>query len=340
MKALQITEPKKTALVDIPEPSAGAAEVLLRIRFIGMCGSDLSTYLGKNALAGFPRIPGHEISATILACGSDVPATLEPGMDVTVLPYTNCGRCTSCLRGRPNACRHNQTLGVQRDGALTEYIAVPWQKIIPPEGLSAEELVFVEPLTVGFHAVDRARVTDSDTVLVFGCGMIGLGAIVRAGLRGATVIATDIDDEKLANAIAFGATHTINSRVASLHESLAELTTGNGPDVVVEAVGNPATYRAAVEEVAFSGRIACIGYASEDAPLPTRLFVQKELDVRGSRNATVMDFRSVVRFLGKRSVPLERVVSRRIGIGDAGQALADWAENPARFVKILVDLSL
>ncbi|HUX50984.1 MAG TPA: zinc-binding alcohol dehydrogenase family protein [Spirochaetia bacterium] len=340
MKALQITEPKSTRLAEIAEPSPAAGEVLLSVKLIGMCGSDLSTFLGKNALAGFPRIPGHEISAVIERCGDGVPAHLAPGTDVTVLPYTNCGNCSSCLHGRPNACRSNQTLGVQRDGAMTGKIVVPWQKIIPPEGLTSGELVFVEPLTVGFHAVDRAAVGDSDTVLVFGCGMIGLGAIVRASLRGARVIATDIDDAKLETARAFGAQFTVNSRKAALHERLLELTDGNGPDVVIEAVGNPHTYRSAVEEVAFAGRIACIGYASEDAPLPTRLFVQKELDVRGSRNATVMDFRSVVRFLGRRTLPLERVVSRRVGLADAGQALSDWAAAPADYTKILVDMSL
>lgn len=339
MKALQIVEPGSTRIIDISKPSCGDGEVLLKIRLIGMCGSDLSSYLGKNKLLEYPRIPGHEISATVVECGAGVPADLEPGLDVTVLPYTNCGACSSCLRGRYNACRYNQTLGVQRDGALTEYIVVPWQKIIRPEGLRADELVFVEPLTVGFHAIDRAAVNDSDTVLVFGCGMIGLGAIARAVLRGARVIAADVDDAKLETAAAFGAREVINSRTADLHARLAKLTGAHGPDVVVEAVGNPVTYRAAIEEVAFAGRVACIGYAAEDAPLATRLIVQKELDVRGSRNATALDFSSVVRFLGRRTLPVERVVSRRVPLDQAGEALRDWAADPPGFTKIVVEVS-
>ncbi len=339
MKALQIVEPKSTRIIDISKPSCGEGEVLLKIGLIGMCGSDLSSYLGKNALLEYPRIPGHEIAATIAECGPGVPDELRPGLAVTVLPYTNCGACSSCLRGRYNCCRYNQTLGVQRDGALTEYIVVPWRKIIRPQGLRTAELVFVEPLTVGFHAADRASVTDSDAVLVLGCGMIGLGAIARASLRGARVIAADVDEAKLETAAAFGAREVINSRATDLHTRLTELTAGHGPDVVVEAVGNPVTYRTAIEEVAFAGRIACIGYAAEDAPIATRLIVQKELDVRGSRNATELDFSSVVRFLGRRTLPVERVVSRRVALDQAGDALRDWAADPPSFTKIIVEVS-
>ncbi|HUZ17477.1 MAG TPA: zinc-binding alcohol dehydrogenase family protein [Spirochaetia bacterium] len=339
MRAFQITEPKSTRIVDIKTPSLGSGDVLLKIRTIGMCGSDLSSYLGKNSLLTFPRIPGHEIAATIVERGSEVPESFNVGMNVTVVPYTSCGVCSSCLRGRTNACKNNETLGVQRDGALTEYITVPWQKVVPPEGLALEELVLVEPLTVGFHAVDRSQVRDDDTVLVIGCGMIGLGAIVRANLRGARVIATDIDDEKLAIAASFGAHVGINSRSVDLSRELDRVTDGHGPDVVIEAVGSPATYRTAVEVVAFTGRVTGIGYAAEDAPIPTRLIVQKELDLRGSRNATAQDFRAVVRFLGRRTLPLEQVISRRVPLEHSGEALRDWAADPPHFTKILVTVS-
>ncbi|WP_455381284.1 zinc-binding alcohol dehydrogenase family protein [Salinispira pacifica] len=339
MKAIQIAAKRETRVVEINLPECRAGEVLLKIRTIGLCGSDLSSYLGKNALLTYPRIPGHEIAATIEECGAGVPERLSPGMDVTVVPYTNCGACSSCLHGHANACRYNQTFGVQRDGALTEYITVPWQKIIAVDGLSLGELVFVEPLTVGFHAVDRAEVTDADTVLVIGSGMIGLGAIARASRRGAKVIVADIDDAKLETAALLGARHRVNTRTADLHETLEGLTSGSGPDVVIEAVGNPTTYRAAIEEVAFAGRLACIGYSAEDASIPTRLIVQKELDVRGSRNATALDFRSAGEYLLGNPIPRERIVSRTVPIEETGGALHDWAENPAGFTKILVEVA-
>ena len=291
MKALQITDNHLLEVLELPAPQPAASEVLLRIKYVGFCGSDLNTYRGRNALALKPVIPGHEISAVIEAIGADVPAGLQVGQQVTVDPYTACGRCPSCRRRRFNACQHNETLGVQRHGAMREFIAVPWQKVIPAEGLKPQEVALIEPMSVGFHAVDRGQVTDADTVLVIGCGMIGVGAIVRASLRGATVIAMDLDDEKLALARQLGAAATINSGTDDIHARLQELTDGAGPDVVIEAVGAAVTYACAVNEVAFTGRIVCIGYAPTDVTLPTRFFVQKELDIRGSRNALPDDFR-------------------------------------------------
>ena len=255
---------------------------------VGFCGSDLNSFRGKNPMVSFPRIPGHEVSATILE-GSPSHPGLSAGTNVTLSPYTNCGACASCLRGRPNACMFNETLGVQRDGALAEYIRVPAEKIYTAN-LSLTELCLVEPLTVGFHAVARGRVTQADTVAIFGCGGVGLGAVAASSVQGANTIAVDVADEKLATALAAGAAHTINSSREDLHTRLAQLTNSHGPDVVIEAIGLPETFRAAVEEVAFTGRVVYIGYAKEPVAYETRLFVQKELDILGSRNALARRF--------------------------------------------------
>jgi threonine dehydrogenase-like Zn-dependent dehydrogenase len=338
MRAFQISEPHKSRIVDLPEPQCTAGEVLLRVSEVGFCGSDLSTFLGKNPLVNYPIIPGHEISARIEALGEDVPESLKLGASVTVLPYSACGACSSCRRGRPNACRYNQTMGVQRDGAMTELVRIPWTSVAPDYGLRLDQLAMVEPLTVGFHAVDRAQVTDADTIAVIGCGMIGIGAIVRGVARGARVIAVDIDNEKLATALELGAAATVNSRHSDALAKIRELTAGAGADVVVEAVGNPVTYRLAVEAAAFCGRLACIGYAAEDAPIPTRLIVQKELDVRGSRNATYLDFQAASAYLAKGNFPFERVITRRVSLEEAGKALETWAEDPGVVTKILVAL--
>ena len=336
MKALQITDNHLLEVLELPAPQPAAGEVLLRIKYVGFCGSDLNTYRGRNALALKPVIPGHEISAVIEAIGADVPAGLQVGQQVTVDPYTACGRCPSCRRRRFNACQHNETLGVQRHGAMREFIAVPWQKVIPAEGLKPQEVALIEPMSVGFHAVDRGQVTDADTVLVIGCGMIGVGAIVRASLRGATVIAMDLDDEKLALARQLGAAATINSGTDDIHARLQELTDGAGPDVVIEAVGAAVTYACAVNEVAFTGRIVCIGYAPTDVTLPTRFFVQKELDIRGSRNALPDDFRAVIRYLRRGQCPTDRLISSIVTPSDAAQALADWDSAPGKVFRILV----
>ena len=187
MKAFRIVEAGKCEIVALPVPAPQPGDVLLKVCRVGFCGSDLNTYLGRNPMVTYPRIPGHEIAATIDSVTVGVPDNIKPGMPVTVVPYTNCGVCSACRRGRPHACRSNQTLGVQRDGALTEYITVPWQKLVLAPALSLAQLTVVEPLTVGFHAVSRGSVAAGDVVAVFGCGMIGMGAVAGAAMRGAKV---------------------------------------------------------------------------------------------------------------------------------------------------------
>jgi threonine dehydrogenase-like Zn-dependent dehydrogenase len=158
MKALEITKPGEMKMVEREMPHPGKDDILLKIRYVGFCGSDLSTYLGKNPLVTYPRIPGHEISAVIEDAGESVPSSFKPGQRATVIPYTSCGQCTSCRQRRFNACRYNQTLGVQRDGAMAEYLSVPWQKVLTDEELTDIQLALVEPMTVGFHAVDNGQV--------------------------------------------------------------------------------------------------------------------------------------------------------------------------------------
>lgn len=336
MKAIQIPAPAALQVVDIPKPEAKSGEVLLKIKFVGFCGSDLNTFLGRNPMVKLPVIPGHEVGAVIESVGPGGPGGFEPGMSVTVNPYTNCGKCAACRNGRVNACEHNETFGVQRNGAMGEYLALPWQKVIPAPGISPRDCALIEPMSVGFHAVSRGQVTDIDTVLVIGCGMIGCGAIVRAALRGATVIAMDLDDEKLELAKRIGARYTINSQTENIHERLLEITEGLGPDVVIEAVGSPATYIMAVNEVAFTGRVVCIGYAKSEVTFQTKYFVQKELDIRGSRNALPEDFRAVVRYLQQDSCPREDLISQIVTPEEAFAAMQKWSADPGKIFRILV----
>lgn len=336
MKAVQIKSTHEIGLVDIQRPEIKDNELLLKIGYVGFCGSDLNTYRGANAMVEFPRIPGHEIGATISEVGSSVPSHLKVGMVVTVNPYTNCGKCSSCRNGRVNACQDNQTLGVQRDGAMCEYIAIPWEKVIPAEGIGEMESALIEPMSVGFHAVSRGAVTDIDNVLVIGCGMIGVGAIVRASMRGANVIAMDLDDEKLELARQLGARYTINSNSDDVHAKLQEITGGFGPDVIIEAVGSPITYQTAINEVAFTGRVVCIGYSKQDVTFQTKYFVQKELDIRGSRNAMPSDFRAVINYLRSATTPYQKVITSVIAPDETAEALAKWDANPGKVFRILV----
>lgn len=336
MKAIQITTPGQIDVIECPKPELHDNEVFLRISYVGFCGSDLNTFLGKNQMALMPVIPGHEIGAVIEGVGSKVPSFLQPGMTVTVNPYTNCGKCAACRNGRVNACEHNETLGVQRHGAMKEFIIVPWEKVIPANQISPRDCALIEPMSVGFHAVSRAQVTDSDIVMVIGCGMVGMGAMIRAALRGATVIAVDLDDYKLELAKEMGATYTINSRTDDVHRCIEEITNGLGVDVVIEAVGSPATYIMAVDEVGFTGRVVCIGYSKSDVSFHTKLFVQKELDIRGSRNALPSDFRAVIHYLEQKKHPVEPFISQIVKPEEAFDTMKYWADNPGKVFRILV----
>lgn len=338
MKAVQIVNSFDMKVVELEKPTVGAGEVLVKIKYVGFCGSDLNTYLGRNPMVKLPVIPGHEVGAVIEEIGADVPADFVKGMNVTLNPYTNCGKCASCRNGRVNACQYNETLGVQRNGVMCEYAALPWTKIIPAGNISPRDCALIEPMSVGFHAVARAGISDNEFVMVIGCGMIGVGAIVRAALRGATVIAVDLDDEKLGLAKRIGASHIINSKTENVHERMQELTQGFGADVVIEAVGSPATYVMAVDEVGFTGRVVCIGYAKSEVAFQTKYFVQKELDIRGSRNALPADFRAVINYMETGNCPVEEFITKIVKPEGALDAMKEWEANPGKVFRILVEL--
>jgi threonine dehydrogenase-like Zn-dependent dehydrogenase len=227
-------------------------------------------------------------------------------------------------------------MGVRRPGAMTRYIAIHWQDLFMSEKLSLKELALVEPLTVGFHAAARGRVSSQDRVAVIGCGIVGMGAIASAVNRGAEVIAIDIDDSKMDIAKKIGVAHTINTSREDLHEALMRITDGDGPDVIIEAVGNAVTYRAAVDEVAYTGRVVCIGYAKSAVEFNTGIFVRKEIEILGSRNCTD-EFPEVIAYLEAGKFPVDEVISKTVSLDDAGAALADWAANAKGITKIMVD---
>jgi len=315
MKAIEITEPGKICLSERDKPTPNSGEVLLKINRIGYCGSDLAAFKGLNPLVTYPRVPGHEIGATIAELGKDV-TDWTVGQEVLVIPYASCGECSACLKERFNSCMHNKTLGVQTEGALCEFMTAPIEKLIASDKLSLQELALVEPLTVGFHAVARGQVTKSDTVAVIGCGAIGLGVIAGAKFNGARTIAIDIEDSKSSVAKACGAAEFINSRTENVSERLQELTDGHGPDVI----------------------IVYIGWAKAPIEYETKFFVLKELDIRGSRNALPEDFKKVISMLEAGNFPLEHVITKTVSLADAPAAMDAWAADPASVTKIQIDL--
>src|SRR5690606_20950329 len=174
VKALRIESENVTRFAEVDEAPLLPGHVRVAVKHVGLCGSDLNTFKGLNPLVELPRIPGHEIGGEIMEVAEGVDAAFAKGRRVIVMPYTNCGECTSCRKGRLNACRYNKTLGVQQNGGLAEQIVLPAEKLILNDSLAPRHLALVEPLSVGFHAVERGRVVAGDTVVVLGCGMIGM----------------------------------------------------------------------------------------------------------------------------------------------------------------------
>ena len=336
MKALRIDGLNSCSMAEMPDPSPGPGEVLVDVRHIGLCGSDLATFTGLNPLVSLPRIPGHELGVVILSAGQDVPAVYAPGRQAVVMPYTACGTCSSCRAGRVNACRHNRTLGVQQDGGLSERFVLPFEKLILNDTLPPRHLALVEPLSVGFHAVDRGRITAADTVVVLGCGMIGMGAVIGAVARGARVIAVDFGD-KTRIARNYGAAFSIDPATEDVGARVAELTGGHGADVVIEAVGLPATFTQAIDLVCFSGRVVYIGYSKAPVSYETRFFNLKELDILGSRNALRADFDAVIAWLEARPSPPDDLITRVFPFADAAQALPAWVAERATTLKFLIE---
>jgi 2-desacetyl-2-hydroxyethyl bacteriochlorophyllide A dehydrogenase len=337
MKALAIEAVGRTGMRDVEERDAGPGEVKVRVVRVGLCGSDLNTFRGFNPLVSLPRVPGHEIGGEVVAVGKGV-QRCRVGDRVVVIPYTACGECSSCRNGRPNACRNNQTLGIQRDGALSASVVVPEAKALVCNPLSFDHLAVVEPLTVGMHAARRAAIGVGEQVIVMGCGIIGLGATAAAAAMGGRVTAVDIDDRKRDIALACGAAHFVNSREQDLAKIAADMDDGRGPAAVIEAVGSDQTFVEAVRLVAFTGRVVYVGYAKKPVCYETASFVMKELDIRGSRNATAADFMAVLSLIEQRRYPVDRLISAHYPFAAAGQAFSDWAADPGGVTKILIDV--
>ena len=338
MRAITVEEPGVARIVDVenPDDAIRQGDALVRVLAVGLCGTDLKTFQGTNPLVHYPRVIGHELYGEVVKLPEYGTRNLKKGDRVTVYPYSHCGRCSACRKGRQNCCKNNRTLGVQRDGGGCDFITVPPSVIVPVGTLSADAGVLVEPLSVAYHAAIRAQVEPNDVVAVVGCGMIGLGVIAAASHMGATVIAVDIAGRKLEQARSVGATHAINADSEDLTRRLAELTDDQGPDTIIEAVGSARTFRQAVEQVCFAGRVVYIGYAAEQVQYDPKHFVSKELDVRGSRNATPEDFRSVIELLENGAIEVEPLVSHRFAAADAPEALKPWSKSPSEVTKIVV----
>ena len=338
MKSILINKPGEVEIREIEKPVVKEGEVLLKLLYGGICGSDLGTYKGTFAYASYPRIPGHEFSAEIVEIGEN-DRGLEKGMIVTCNPYFNCTKCYSCERGLVNCCTTNETMGAQRDGAFSEYITMPIERVYDGKGIPAKTLALIEPFCISYHGVSRANVQEGDTVLVMGAGTIGVLAAVAAKALGAKVYISDVAPQKLEYAYKeFKLDGMIlNESNESFEKQVNDITNGNGFDVAIEAVGLPSTFQNCIDAAAFGARVVLIGVGKKNLDFNFTLIQKKELNVFGSRNALKKDFLELIDIVKEGKVDLDKIVTNTYKFEEAEKAFEDFANNGASMLKVLIE---
>ena len=337
MKAITIVKPGLVEIREVEKPVIGPGEALLRPLYGGICGSDLNSYRGTNAYMAYPRVPGHEFSCEIVEIGEN-DRGFKVGDIVTANPYFNCGKCYSCQRGLVNACMSNQTMGVQREGGFSEYMAMPISRLIDGKGLDPKTLALIEPFCIGYHGIQRAGVHEGDKVLVVGAGTIGVLAAIAAKSRGAKVWICDVAPKKLDYAMQFGMDGKIlNDSPENFDKAVKEITDGNGFDVTVEAVGLPSTFQNCLDAACFGGRVAVIGVGKHNIDLDFTIIQKKELNIYGSRNALTRDFEELIDTVKNQGLKLDKVVTNVYPFAQAAQAFEDFHQNAGSMLKVMIE---
>lgn len=336
-RSIVINAPGEVAIVESPMPQRTNGEVLLKLLYGGICGSDLGSYRGTFAYVNYPRIPGHEFSAEIVECDEENAYGLKPGMIVTGNPYFNCGHCYSCRRNLVNACTDNQTLGCQRDGAFSTYFAFPEERVYDGKGLPPKTLAAIEPFCIGYHGVKRAKLKSGARVLIIGAGSIGIVTAISAKLFGAEVTICDIAPKKLEMAKTFGVDHILlNDSPENFAAGVESLTNGDGFDAAFEAVGLPNTFMNCIDAVCFGGTVVDIGVGKKSLDFFYTIIQKKELNIYGSRNALKEDFLELIDLCASGKVDIEKIVTDVYPFDDATKAFADFSKNADKMLKVML----
>ena len=317
MKALSLVTPKNWQLIDIAEPPAPApGDAVVRVHQVGVCGTDLSGYLGKMPFFSYPRIPGHELGVEVVAVGSGV-TNVKPGDKCSIEPYINCQKCHACRRGFTNCCEHNQTLGVHCDGGLTPLFTIAARKLHVSTKLNYEQLALVETLAIGCHAVNRATIAKEDVVAVIGAGPIGLSVIEFVKLTGARLIVVDLNETRLQFCRdVMGVEFTIKSD-ANLRKNLLELSGGHLPDVVIDATGHSGSMSAGFDLVGHGGgRLVFVGITTDDVKFQHPVFHRPEGTLLCSRNALPGDFIRIISLIESGQINTAPWITHRTAFED------------------------
>ncbi|OAS20232.1 zinc-binding alcohol dehydrogenase family protein [Paenibacillus oryzisoli] len=337
MKAIVCEQIEQLKYIEVEEPLVGEAEALVRIRRVGICGTDLHAFKGNQPFFSYPRILGHELAGYVEELGEGV-TNLAVGDLVSVVPYMHCGQCIACRNGKTNCCTDMKVLGVHRDGGMVERLALPASHLIRADGLTLDQAAMLEPLSIGAHAVRRSELRAGETALVIGAGPIGLGVMILAKQIGANVIAMDINEERLAFCRDWaGVDHTVNA-LQLPKEKLAELTNGEFPTVVYDATGNARSMTEAFGLVAHGGKLVYVGLVKADIAFHDPDFHKRELTLMGSRNATMEDFDTVRNALKTGSIDIERYITHRASFGEMVDHFETWLKPESKVIKAMVCL--
>lgn len=335
MRAALLHRPGQLEIVNMERPAVGPRQALVRIRAGGICGSDVHAYRGTSAFQNYPGIPGHEVAGEVVELGPEAEG-VAVGDHVVLDPMLRCGHCFPCRQGRYNCCTTLQVMGVHSDGGFRDYLAVDATQLVPiSKSVPFDTAVLVEPLCIGAQSVSRGRVSADDSVLILGAGTIGLAALLMARHEGARVASLDVVPEKLAVAESLGAGLTIDPNRDNVEQVLNEWTGGDGPSIVIEAVGSPRTTRAALDHVSPAGRVVIVGITTEDVPFPIPMLVRKEMDIIASRNSREQ-FRRVVPLVESGAIDPRPLVSHRLPLEDLEAAIDLIRTQPHSTRKVLL----
>ena len=296
MKAIVLEEPFKLRLSDIAEPAQiGRDEALVRVRRVGICGTDLHAFGGNQNFFSYPRIMGHELAVEVIDIGpTDRELAYTVGDQCCVIPYLNCGACIACRRGKSNCCTDMQVLGVHVDGGMREQFSVPADKLLKADGIPLEQLALVEMLCIGAHAAKRARSSAGENALVIGAGPIGLATAQFAKVAGADVMVMEVNQQRLDFCAEFlGISKLIDARQDPIGQ-ITKLLGGELPTLVFDCTGNAKSMGAAFDYVAHGGALVLVGHITGDLTFSDPHFHSHELTLLASRNATPADFKWVI----------------------------------------------
>lgn len=337
MKKIICKKPYKFVIEEDEMPVIQSNEALIRMRRIGICGTDIHAYKGDQPFFTYPRILGHEISGEVAKIHEDN-KELSVGDRVMINPYNECGKCIACRQGYTNCCENLELFGVHRDGGMQEYFAVPISNLIQTNSISLEASAIVECLSIGAHAVRRAKLKKDETVLVIGAGPIGLGTMKFAHLEGANVIAMDINEERLTFSKEWAPTHyTVNVNDNPM-EKILEITKGDLPTTVFDATGNKESMENAFQYVAFSGKLVYVSLIKDNISFFDPDFHKKEITLLSSRNATSYDIQTVLKAIDAGDVDTDKFVTHRASFNEMIEKFDSWLKPETGVIKAMVEL--